>query len=244
MVDPHAPRDLKTLNSYTAGTTTFANNLYGVDTAQTGTNDQYYTWTPTGKLASLTTTAGTSYYITDPAGSVLTMIDQNGDTTANYTYDPYGNTLTATGTQAATNPYRYNGGYTDPTGYIHYGNRYYNPTLANWTQQDPSGQSTGYQYAGSNPVNNSDPSGNLGSCLGSGINPFTLYSYNNGVLVSRTCYHPGPPPALTFACALAVVLSILGAGTAFVAAPGTLGGSIVAYGGAVGSAVGPAFACH
>ena len=149
-----------------------------------------------------------------------------------------------TGSQAATNPYRYNSGYTDPTGYIHYGNRYYNPTLANWTQQDPSGQSTGYQYAGSNPVNNSDPSGNLGSCLGSGINPFTLYSYNNGVLVSRTCYHPGPPPALTFACALAVVLSILGAGTAFVAAPGTLGGSIVAYGGAVGSAVGPAFACH
>lgn len=112
---------------------------------------------------------------TDGAGSVAGLFNSSGTVVANYTYDPYGST-TASGPQAGVNPFRFKGGYQDPTGFYKFGTRFYNPTNATWTQQDaiagtvqnPSAVNR-YPYAGDNPVNFVDPTGNVTSVVIGGI---------------------------------------------------------------------------
>lgn len=61
-------------------------------------------------------------------------------TAATYSYDSWGNT-TATGAEAASNPWQYAGRYKDSTtGYTKFGARSYDPTTGRFTQTDPSGQ--------------------------------------------------------------------------------------------------------
>src|SRR4029453_1944901 len=54
------------------------------------------------------------------------------------------------------------GYYDTSTGLTKFGARYYNPDLARFTQRDPSGKDLPYSYAGSDPINISDPSGHEG----------------------------------------------------------------------------------
>jgi len=81
------------------------------------------------------------------------------------TYDPYGQVTASTGNAAAGNPFRFAGGYQDPTGLSQFGQRYYDPTLGRWTQQDDlnvigdPANGNRYTYTGDDPVNNIDPSG-------------------------------------------------------------------------------------
>ena len=62
---------------------------------------------------------------------------------ATYTYDPYGNITTKTGTNAADNLIEYTGQLADTgtgaaTLYTHDGNRWYSPNTGNFTTQDTS----------------------------------------------------------------------------------------------------------
>jgi RHS repeat-associated protein len=100
------------------------------------------------------------YYTTDALGSVILLTDSAQGSAATYSYDSWGNT-TATGVQAAANPWQYAGGYKDTaTGYTKFGARYYDATTGRFTQADPSGQETNrYAYATCNPINNTDPTG-------------------------------------------------------------------------------------
>ncbi|MGW8700956.1 RHS repeat-associated core domain-containing protein [Streptomyces eurythermus] len=87
------------------------------------------------------------------------MVDTSGKRTATYTYGPYGEPRTNSGTQQ---PFRYTSAYLGPTGLYKMGARYYDPDLGRFTQPDPSGQeSNPYLYAAADPVNSSDPTGNL-----------------------------------------------------------------------------------
>jgi RHS repeat-associated protein len=113
--------------------------------------------------------SGTShyYYIFDALGSVIALTDSSGAIAASYSYDPYGTTLTASGAQASVNPFRFASGYFDSaTGLLKFGTRYYDPSLGRWTQRDSvagsisdPGNLNRYVYAGNNPVNLTDPSG-------------------------------------------------------------------------------------
>ena len=73
-----------------------------------------------------------------------------------------GNTTYNSG--SVPNAWGYAGGYTDSTGLIKFGARYYDPTTGRWTQTDLVGAP--YEYAGDNPINNSDPSGYVWFHLG------------------------------------------------------------------------------
>jgi len=96
---------------------------------------------------STRTGSGSLYYLTDNQGSVIGLVDGQGQKVAGYSYDPYGATrtitVTATGdlTQANANPDRYTSGYRDnDSGLYKLGYRYYDTLQGRFTQQDPSGR--------------------------------------------------------------------------------------------------------
>jgi RHS repeat-associated protein len=152
--------------------TNFVNGNLGVTEQTSGGQTVEFIRDPSGNLIAMDTYAGgtlsgaetSHYYTTDALGSIILITEADNSTTvttdAAYSYDPWGDTTSATGTLATSNPYGYAGGYNEPgTGLIKYGDRYYNPLLGQFTQPDPKATSAGYTYAGDNPINNVDPTG-------------------------------------------------------------------------------------
>ncbi|MFG2677346.1 RHS repeat-associated core domain-containing protein [Streptomyces sp. NPDC048445] len=65
--------------------------------------------------------------------------------------------------RSVSQPYRFAGGYQDPTGLYHFAARYYDPNIGRFTTPDPSGQEQNpYLYAEGDPVNRIDPTGLFG----------------------------------------------------------------------------------
>jgi RHS repeat-associated protein len=126
-----------------AGTTPTANLL-------TGGVDQYFQRTDSN---------GPANFLTDALGSTVALTDPNGNTLAQYTYAPFGNT-TITGSSA--NPYQYDGRENDTTGVYFYRARYYNPTLQRFISEDPiefAGGFNLYAFVANSPIGYVDPTG-------------------------------------------------------------------------------------
>jgi RHS repeat-associated protein len=146
---------------FQAGGTTLDQNALGIaSTTDSYGNTTGYLYDPEGHLLAEHTGSGsTYYYLLGNLGSVLGLTDSSGNLVNSYTYDPYGQQTTTQ--SSAPNLFGYAGGLQVPgTGLIHFGARYYNPALGQWTQLDPTGQSPGYTYAADNPVNYVDLTGN------------------------------------------------------------------------------------
>lgn len=148
-------------NRTAAGSTTFGNGPSGTQVATASGASTYYLRDSQGDEIGEKIGSNHYYYLTDNLGSIVAVISGDGLTVSNrYGYDSYGNTTFHSG--SVSNPWGYAGGYTDATGFIKFGARYYDPSLGRWTQTDPLSQSQGssqYQYAFDNPVNGVDPSG-------------------------------------------------------------------------------------
>jgi RHS repeat-associated protein len=172
-----------------AGSTTFANSIFGVAESTTGSTTTYFAHDANGTLNNIVV-GGTHYYVFyDGAGPVAGIFNTSGTQEAAYSYDPYG-TTTASGADASYDPFRFKGGYQDTSGFYKFGTRYYNSATASWTQQDsiagtiqnPSAVNR-FPYAGDDPVNQVDPSGNgFTGCEGTGQLP----CYGNLAPVSNT----------------------------------------------------------
>jgi RHS repeat-associated protein len=80
---------------------------------------------------------GTVVPITDPLGSVLAFVDGSGNLTAQYSYDPFGNT-TASGT-ASSNRSQYTGRENEGNGLYFLRARYYSSLLGRFISEDPLG---------------------------------------------------------------------------------------------------------
>ena len=107
------------------------------------------------------------YYITNLQGDVVQIVDTNGNTVANYEYDPYGKVISSIGAIAEVNPIRYRGYYYDKETELYYlQNRYFDPAVGRFINAD-SYASTGqsmighnmYAYCNNNPFCNVDASG-------------------------------------------------------------------------------------
>jgi RHS repeat-associated protein len=102
------------------------------------------------------------YYQHDQLGSTRLLTDSTGGVVATYSYDPYGQLTTHTGT--ADTSLRFAGQYQDPTGLYYLQARYYDPATAQFLTVDPLAGLTQqpYSYAGNNPLTFTDP---LGLCI-------------------------------------------------------------------------------
>ena len=70
------------------------------------------------------------YYVKNLQGDVVAVVNMNGELRAEYTYDPFGKVLSATGTMADINPIRYRGYYYDQeSGFYYLQSRYYDPNI-------------------------------------------------------------------------------------------------------------------
>ncbi|MFJ8948107.1 RHS repeat-associated core domain-containing protein, partial [Streptomyces sp. NPDC102395] len=117
---------------------------------------------PGGTLNSMTTGGKTYYYLTDAIGSVVALADGDGSKVNTYAYSPRGVRILAQSSEPVAQPYRFAGGYQDPTGLYHFQARYYDADIGRFTQPDPSGQEKNpYLYAEGDPVNRIDPQGTL-----------------------------------------------------------------------------------
>lgn len=113
---------------------------------------------------------GTTYfYQLNLQGDVIGIVDTTGASVAKYAYDAWGKVVYSTGSMATANPIRYRGYYYDAELETYYlQSRYYDPATKRFINADGF-VSTGHGFLGynmfvycnNNPVNRSDPSGNL-----------------------------------------------------------------------------------
>jgi RHS repeat-associated protein len=89
---------------------------------------------------------------------------------ASFEYDPFGNTIKATGVAANVQPFGFSTKYTDTeTGLCYYGYRYYSPATGRWPNRDPIEEDGGLNLYGF--VDNSIPNA---------VDATGLTLYNNG----------------------------------------------------------------
>ncbi|MFJ3936822.1 RHS repeat-associated core domain-containing protein [Streptomyces parvus] len=141
------------------GDTFFHNGPLGLSATSTAGVDTGFNREPGGTLNSVTRGGKNHYYLTDALGSVVALADDAGAKVNTYAYSPRGVQRAATAEQVPQ-PYRFAGGYQDPTGLYHFAARYYDPNIGRFTTPDPSGQEQNpYLYAAGDPVNRIDPTG-------------------------------------------------------------------------------------
>lgn len=152
----------------TSASATLINNQLGLDTITNGSNSDYITIDNQGNALGERTPASRFYYITDPRGTVLDITNSSGTIVRTNTYDPYGNISTTTGT--GPNDLGYLGAdNSQPDNLYHFGARFLDLSTGRWTQPDPDAQSLAqdptqgdpYIYAGDDPINLSDASGDM-----------------------------------------------------------------------------------
>src|ERR1043165_2721508 len=103
-------------------------------------------------------------YLSDSLGSTMALVDNTQSKTDTFTYWPYGEERTRTGTAAI--PFRYVGNqgyYRDSTSKSYARAREFGANLCRWLNVDPIGISSTetkpFQYCANNPVNFVDPAG-------------------------------------------------------------------------------------
>lgn len=164
--------DANSTERATKGATSYSYDLLGLASEQTGTGSRtYYTRDDKAKLLGTRTSGGNYYYLTDTIGSVVAVTGPNGNRVGgdNYHYNPFGGLIDGVDPlqNAGLPNFRFAGGYFDPESkFLKFGTRYYDPSVARWTQQDSQkGQLSDpmsfnpYLYVNDDPVNSTDLSG-------------------------------------------------------------------------------------
>lgn len=142
------------------------NQILTIDSS--GTRLLTYSYYPgVDKPHSVITSAGKRYYYLSEtgtgAGSVRGIIDTVGGIKNRYRYAPFG--ASEVTSEQVVNPFRFAGREYDSETQLYYNRaRYYDPSLARFISEDPTGLSSDinqYRYAADDPINANDPSGTM-----------------------------------------------------------------------------------
>lgn len=125
-------------------------------------------------------TGGTVDFLLSVPSGVQTVLNTSGTVVEAATYGTEGQRDITSG--SAVTPFGFQGSYTDSSGLVFDLNRYYDPNTAQFLTVDPLVGATEqpFSFAGSDPVNESDPSGLMGGCEGPDCPP------GNGVIMTPT----------------------------------------------------------
>ena len=160
-------------NLVALGTNTLQNSAPGLTKQVNEAGTSYYARTPGGLMVDERLPGGTSYNpIYDAQGDLIGLLNSSGALVQTVRYGPFGENAGASASYSATNDaFLFQGGYhlaggnagagNVPNNLYHYGARYYDPTTGRWTQPDPA-ESASYSFASDDPVNVTDPSGEMG----------------------------------------------------------------------------------
>ena len=174
---------------------------------------QHYLYDGSGQLIAIRYKGADYYYVQDALRDIIGLVDSDGKTVVNYSYNSWGKLLGITGSMAESlgkdNPYRYKGYYYDEeTGMYYLKSRYYNPEICRFISADdveltrvsPMALSDKnlYAYCDNNPIMRRDTSGELwgfilaGAAIGAAVGAVTQIADNaisgrdlgDGVLLS------------------------------------------------------------
>ena len=97
-----------------------------------------------GGLLAYTRNGALRIPVYDHIGNIVAVVDDSGAIVAAYEYDPFGNIIAQSGTEADEVPFRFSTKYFDPeTGLYYSGYRFYSPELGRWINRDPLGEKVG-----------------------------------------------------------------------------------------------------
>jgi len=168
-------RTSKTVNGVTTKYTLVDDRItYQTD----GTTSMYYRYDSSNSLIGFEYTKGgvttDYYYVKNLQGDIIGILDKDGNSVVEYSYDAWGKLQSVTGSLASTvgqdNAFRYRGYYYDvETGFFYVGSRYYDPNTCRFLNADepamlglsatsPIGANL-FAYCNNNPVMYYDPDG-------------------------------------------------------------------------------------
>ena len=102
-------------------------------------------------------------YHADGGGNITYMVNSSQSMVASYRYDPFGNSISQSGSLASANGYRFSSKEIHAnSGMYYYGFRFYDPNLQRWLNRDPIEELGGvnlYRFARNNPINERDSVG-------------------------------------------------------------------------------------
>ncbi|MBI1842230.1 MAG: hypothetical protein HYR88_15450 [Verrucomicrobia bacterium] len=104
-----------------------------------------------------------AFYHADANGNVTKLVDASQASVADYKYDPFGRTISSSGSLASANTYRFSSkDLMTVSGFYYYGYRFYDPVTQRWLNRDPIQERGGQNLYGcvkNNPVGLVDPLG-------------------------------------------------------------------------------------
>jgi RHS repeat-associated protein len=116
-----------------------------------------------GGLLARTDGNGSTFYHTDGAGNITSLIDGNQNMAARYLYSAFGRLIGQSGPIAGVNEMQFSSmPFHRQSGLSLYAFRGYDPTSQRWLNRDPVGEAGGmnlYGFVGNNPIGEIDPYG-------------------------------------------------------------------------------------